>query len=64
MRECVTIAASAFMLGTAGCSVHLYEFIPQTKSMSLSLTMIPILQMMKLRPKWIYSDEAEIRMQV
>lgn len=64
MRECVTIAASTFMSGTAVCSVYLYKFIPQTKSMSLSITMTPILQVMKLRPKQIYSDEAEIRMQV
>lgn len=49
MRECVTIAISTFMPEAAVCSAYVYKFILQTESMRSSITIIPILQVMKLR---------------
>ena len=42
------------------CSAYVYKFILQTESVRSSITIIPILQVMKLRPKGIDREETRI----
>ena len=60
MRECVRTAISTFVPETPVCSAYIYKLILQTESVRSSITMIPILQVMKLRPKRIDSEETRI----
>ena len=64
MREGVTIAISTFVPEAPVCSAYVYKYILQTESMRSSITIIPILQVMKLRPKGIDREDTGIRMQV